>query len=98
MTNEKRLDLISRNALLEKADWYEDYNPFGVSFSFMYVGIDDVANAPTVEAVEVVRCKDCKYFMQHTEVDTDRGDCCCYGIGTMRVKHIDDYCSKGKKV
>lgn len=47
--------------------------------------------------IELVRCKDCKYFLRHTQVDTDRGDCACYGIGSMRVKHIDDYCSKGRR-
>ena len=52
---------------------------------------------PTVDAVEVVRCKDCKYFYRHTQIDTDRGDCWCYGFGSLRVKHIDDYCSSGER-
>ena len=47
--------------------------------------------------MEIVKCKDCKYFLRHTKVNTDKGDCACYGIGNCRVKHIDDYCSKGRK-
>ena len=96
MATEKRL--IDANALLEEVDdlycelyRYVDYN----------VGVEDaaslVANAPTVDAVEVVRCKDCRYFLRHTQVDTDRGDCCCYGITACRIKHIDDYCSGGRR-
>lgn len=44
-----------------------------------------------------VLCMECKYFLRHTKVDTDRGDCLCYGVHCCRVKHIHDYCSKGKK-
>ena len=51
----------------------------------------DVDNAPTIDAVEVVRCKDCKYYLNSNETcelistrlhfyDTDKvwvGDCFC---------------------
>ena len=48
MANEKRL--IDANALIEEANTEGAYG---------YVDAFQIANAPTVDAVEVVRCKDC---------------------------------------
>ena len=48
MANEKRL--IDANALIEEANAEGAYG---------YVDAFQIANAPTVDAVEVVRCKDC---------------------------------------
>ena len=50
MANKKRL--IDANALIEEANAEGAYG---------YVDAFQIANAPTVDAVEVVRCKDCKY-------------------------------------
>ena len=47
--------------------------------------------APTVDAVEVVRCRDCKYH-EDTHV-TGFEHCCLYGL-TMRY---NDFCSYGKR-
>ena len=49
MANEKRL--IDANALLERMKKTNRY--FDIKF--------DIEEAPTVDAVEVVRCKDCKH-------------------------------------
>lgn len=48
MENEKQL--IDANALIEEANAEGAYG---------YVDAFQIANAPTVDAVEVVRCKDC---------------------------------------
>lgn len=48
MANEKQL--IDANALIEEANAEGAYG---------YVDAFQIANAPTVDAVEVVRCKDC---------------------------------------
>ena len=61
MANEKRLDLISRTALLAEYDRVHIGEP-GKARKL-------IANAPTVDAVEVVRCKDCK----HSIWDEDEG-------------------------
>ena len=50
-----------------------------------------IADAPTVDAVEVVRCRDCKYH-EDTHV-TGFEHCCLYGL-TMRY---NDFCSYGKR-
>ena len=53
MENEKRL--IDANALKEKAE-PEEVTGEGIVY------VQDIDEAPTVDAVEVVRCKDCKHF------------------------------------
>lgn len=47
-----------------------------------------------VDAVPVVRCKDCKRWQRHTETNRDYGGCRRYS-STMRY---DDFCSQGEKV
>lgn len=51
-------DLISRSALLEQECFMDDDNGFRCSV----VLSTDVRRAPAVDAVEVVRCKDCRYL------------------------------------
>lgn len=46
--------------------------------------------APTVDAVGVVRCLDCKYFM----FSDCYGEC---GKGYMGVVRPDDFCSRGER-
>lgn len=49
--------------------------------------LTDIKNAPTVDAVEVIRCKDCKHYYALNEV---RGNCSEYNF----VEKIPiDYCS-----
>lgn len=53
--------------------------------------IDDIINAPTVDAVPVVRCNDCDMF-KIVE--------CCGGICSFfnRSVQVDDFCSYGAKM
>ena len=46
-------------------------------------------DAPTVDAVPVVRCRDCKYYFDDTQ-------CCGYVNGLMNVTKAD-YCSYGRR-
>ena len=55
-------DLISRSALLEKAIGVVTYDEGGWDCNVRAVTVDVVENAPAVDAVEVVRCKDCVYW------------------------------------
>ena len=48
---------------------------------------------PTVDAVEVVRCKDCEYWV---ETDVPIFHLCARGM-TITTLNADDYCSRGKK-
>ena len=54
---------------------------------------DAVEEMPTVDAEIVVRCKDCKRWERHTEVNRDYGGCRRYN-STMRY---DDFCSYGER-
>ena len=74
MANEKRL--IDANALLEKLKKTSRY--FTVKF--------DIEEAPTVDAVEVVRCKDC---ISHKL----NGRCALLDI----VMGGNDFCSYGER-
>lgn len=56
---------------------------------------DDVDNAPPVDAVEVVRCKDCWYSTVIPEEMQHVGEWLCdYWDAEM---HEDEYCSCGKR-
>lgn len=51
---------------------------------------------PTIDAVEVVRCKECKWSYRY---ETSSGEYRCYCIEHRSSGHTDDdYCSYGEKV
>lgn len=54
--------------------------------------IIDILNAPTVEAVQVIRCKDCKYWDDFL----DKGYC-KDTIGFDRWWKPNDYCSYAER-
>lgn len=49
--------------------------------------LDDVKNSPVMDAVEVIRCKDCKYSVRRGR------DCTIHWWGTKE----DDYCSQAER-
>lgn len=65
----------------EKAEWRRWTAILGERSAFKF----DVADAPTIDAIEVVRCKDCKHY----------GDdhFCCYPWCTT----LEDFCSRGER-
>ena len=105
MENEKRL--IDANALEELENLDYVYNPVRDGCAW-YRAADVWAcidREPTVDAVEVVRCKDCK----HKTVTSDGMVCeCALPTKTMKDYYIygstilarvkpDDYCSHGER-
>jgi len=52
--------------------------------------LEDIRNAPTVDAVEVVRCKNCEYHIS----DVGIGCLCSYFGKYMR---FEDFCSYGER-
>lgn len=83
MTNEKRL--IDANALIEEANAEGAYG---------YVDAKQIADAPTVDAVEVVRCRECKHWHKETLFC----DYMPYGEAQERVNwYADDFCSYGER-
>ena len=55
--------------------------------------VGDLEKAPTVDAVEVVRCKDCKYW----EVGKDYEPYCNHCASGMWDTTADDFCSYGER-
>ena len=66
MANEKRL--IDANALKSEFEWLKSVSNETSKDEIQEI-IQRIVNAPTVDAVEVVRCKDCKHW-QHVEDGT----------------------------
>lgn len=62
----------------ERREWGDDYDVEQV--------LGDIEDAPTIDAVQVVRCKDCEYF---SEPNSFSGKC------TLRGDYIfkNDFCS-----
>ena len=87
---EKRM--IDANAMRE--DWLENReNEYVYDTNAVLCSIDA---QPTVDAVEVVRCKDCKWMVEFTGKDS--GKPCGYGrcdnpIGLMGIVYDESYCS-----
>lgn len=59
---------------------------------------DRLEALPPVDAVEVVRCKDCKYWKTVEGVNlSKRLKCCTYHIGHKYVRCDEDFCSRGER-
>lgn len=57
---------------------------------------DFVANMPTIDAVPVVRCKDCKYYRIHHDSWGEDIPHCIKAWGGAEVDPMD-YCSYGER-
>lgn len=79
--------LIDADALLERAIPLGWSTPLWVSD----IAIDD---ASTIDAVPVVRCKDCKYYKS---VAGCLDGYCGMAEWYRRYKYPDDYCSRGER-
>ena len=60
----------------------------------LYDIIDRIGEQPTVDAVEVVRCKECKQWSRNIGIaDSPNGHCFCHDIET----NGHDFCSYGER-
>lgn len=79
-------DLISRKALIEAYDKAHQGSPGGARKL--------IEEAPGVDAVEVIRCRDCKSFCHLI----GKGDSAIFGCTYMgRDVKPNDFCSYGKR-
>lgn len=85
-------DLISRSKAVELVKFYEG------QCDGIFHATEELGRMPTVDAVEVVRCKDCKYYEESYP-----GYGYCYnwdyedGMSPNEVSS-DDFCSRGVKM
>lgn len=87
-------DLISRSALKEAMRFVTDDTTCPMHIA---AEIDQILDcAPAVDAVKVVRCKDCKYFIKKVDVG---GFCKCGEVngGIPHIRVNDDFCSYGER-
>lgn len=92
MATEKRL--IDANALLERMNVVtaDDTCPLHIAAE-----IDqEIALSPTVDAVEVVRCKDCKHWEKETGSCTEHPTYYDHGMAWY-IYDEDDFCSQGER-
>ena len=85
------MGLIDANTLLRHKRKMSGAD-FGGEFWDEAVLASDIKNAPTVDAVEVVRCKDCVH-----SYDDLCGLCCTCGVCVDCVVHPEFYCADGKR-
>ena len=83
------MKLIDADALMEKANSDGAYG---------YVDAKQISEAPTVDAVPVVRCAKCEHWVKN-----DDGQCVCAlfdianSYGEPVVTKPDDFCSYGER-
>ena len=59
--------------------------------------VKDIINAPTVDAVEVVRCKDCKHYKPRNQsVHWEQKALCCARSAQLKFP-ADGFCSYGER-
>lgn len=98
-------DLISRQTLLndieelKQSPWFNDDNYFAIRKDALSCVVDlCIKKAPSVDAVEVVRCRDCKYFeLNHWDgiIITAHEICNKWADGCKTNK--DGYCFLGER-
>ena len=87
--SEKRL--IDANALKSYMDECSKETRFRLYYGYATSFIDA---APTVDAVEVVRCRECKYLEKDDGLKYGR---MCLKLGNSSLCHDDDFCSYGER-
>lgn len=70
--------------------WVDHYDSDGNLTKYKVAFSDEMP--PTVDAVEVIRCKDCKHWQKSS---INYNEYVCYWGGY--VKQEDDFCSWGRK-
>lgn len=88
--------LIKANKLRKDfLDLPDCYNGFSGTYDKALI-IDVVDEQPTVDAVEVVRCKDCKWWKTNYMWDGSKRKVCVIEAYEP-VRNEGDYCSRGER-
>lgn len=87
--------IIDADAILKKAKPMEELDGDGITFEVMAVSVILIDDAPTVDAVEVVRCRDCKFGKHFGDLEDEWINC-----GNLHGKPLmpfDGFCSYGER-
>lgn len=86
--------LIDADALIE--NHFSDEHRIALSYADKLWMRRIISDEPTIDAVPVVRCKDCKYAKIHIDIIGYMHLFC--GLATNRVEmEFDDFCSYGER-
>ena len=102
MATEKRLIDANKlsEAIEETAGGLADCDQQNAAWALRKYAIRDITDAPTVDAVEVVRCKDCKlaYINSYSKVQ-EKALCSKWRNhdGNMALMNADDFCTYGER-
>ena len=65
--------------------------------AYGYIDAKQIADAPTIDAVKIVRCKDCKHYKpQKKSAHWENKANYCNRVVTIKT-HPDDFCSYGEQ-
>ena len=86
--------LIDSDSLLRKihdtAEGLADCDQQNAAWALRKYAVRDIMDAPSVDAVEVVRCRECKHLM----FSDLYGEC---KRGNLGIVNPDDFCSYGER-
>jgi hypothetical protein len=85
---------IDADALVQMYEELRDRYKDGICCEVLDSIINDINEAPTIDAVEVVRCKDCKH---HEKFLFDDSKLLCWVHDIDIVVSPTDYCSYGER-
>ena len=83
-------DFISKQAAIDAIKRYESAYSYDLN-NGLILAMNAVVDVPTIDAVPVVRCKDCK----HNLLSRVSGNALCY-LG-MSLSHPYDFCSQAER-
>ena len=87
--------LIDADALMEK-----EYSRLREGEVLYRIPPSHVDAAPTIDAVPVVRCRECKFYREFRTKRYNQLMCMCYRMGKHDMEHPvkpDDFCSYGQR-
>ena len=88
--------LIDADAIIDFIDVDSTWDPLETCFSEQDV-VNMLESAPTVDAVEIVRCRNCKHYKpQKKSAHWENRANYCNRVVTIKVQP-DDFCSYGKR-
>ena len=92
--------MIDADALIKKFQSDKEYfDKVGdTTFAMAAIGvIHDIEDAPTIDAVSVVRCKDCMFSKVYQNDSSGVMGRFCEAFTQVRMVTDDDYCSYGER-
>ena len=96
----KTVVLIDRDYILQALGIFNDTRHGNEHFLYgIETAREIVQNAPTIDAVEVVRCEDCQYWQPPTRAEQEDGSTVGHCIAALDGQQTDAYwfCADGTR-